>query len=257
MYAGFRSAPCEGERWRCAARRRDRRETEKHVGPDDCGIRGDQLTLIVPDNHLGLAIAERIDERDLIAHHVEREERRGVRLPGFVPANRAAKPAAVRSDHVIASVRDRRHDLAPAVAQVRKTVEQQHQGPALRSRCDHVHGESIDVRHQARSDSGRKGVVAVRRQLLERRHCRDLRPCGGRERHASERRSTHEKVASRESGRCLAFHVSSWRDLHPHAQRARSTLLSPVRRTPAPASFRTDRNPPCRLSPRLLAAPRC
>ena len=91
-------------------------------------------------------------------------------------------------------------------------MEQQYERPPLRPCLEHVDGEAIDVRHEPRFDARGKRVVAVRRQLLEGRHCRDLRRCsGGRDRHASERRSAREKLASRESGRRRAFHVASLR----------------------------------------------
>ena len=174
MYAGCSIRAREGERWRRSALSRNRRQAEKHVGANDGGIRGHELTLIVPDDELRLPIPERIDERDLIAHHVERQERRGIRVEGSVPANRAPIPAAVRRDHVVTRVGDRRHHFAPAVGQVRKPVEQQYERPPLRPCLEHVDGEAVDVRHEPRCDARGKRVVAVRRQLLEGRHCRDL-----------------------------------------------------------------------------------
>ena len=236
----FSFRACERERWRCAARRRNRRQAEKHVGSNDGGIRGNELTLIVPDDELRLPVAERIDERDLVAHHVERQERRGIRVPGSVPANRAPIPAAVRRDHVVTRVCERRHHFAPAVAQVRKPMEQQYERPPLRPCLEHVDGEAVDVRHEPRCDARGKRVVAVRRQLLEGRHCRDLRRCsGGRDRHASERRSAREKLASRESGRRRAFHVASLRFIGlrvaPSTNGDQDEERSPERRTPCGA----------------------
>ena len=203
--------PAKGNDGGCAARRRHRRQAKKHVRANDGGIRGNELTLIVPDDELRLPVAEGIHERDLVAHHVEGQERRGIRVPGSVPANRAPVPAAVRRDRVVTRVGERRHHFAPAVAQVRKPMEQQNERPPLRPRLEHVDGEAVDVRHEPRFDAHGKRVVAVRRQLLEGRHGRDLRRrSGGGDRRASDRRSAREKLASRESGRRRAFHMASY-----------------------------------------------
>jgi hypothetical protein len=122
---------------------RHRRQAEKHVRTNDGGIRGHELTLIVFDDELRLSVAERIDERDLIAHHVERLERRGIRAPGSVPANRAPIPSAVRRDDVVPGVGERRHHFAPAVGQVRKAMKQQCQRPSVRPCLEHVDGVVI------------------------------------------------------------------------------------------------------------------
>src|SRR5262249_58678562 len=55
----------ERERWRCGALPGHRRQAEKHIGTNDGGIRGHELTLIVPDDQLRFSVAERVDERDL------------------------------------------------------------------------------------------------------------------------------------------------------------------------------------------------
>src|SRR5206468_696241 len=52
------------------------------------------------------------------------------RVPGIVPAHGAAKATAVRGNHVIARGGEGRHHLAPAITQVWKTVNQEHQRPA-------------------------------------------------------------------------------------------------------------------------------
>ena len=75
-------------------------------------------------HHCGLAIAERVDKRDLVAQHVDRKERQRIRVERVVPAGGAAKATTVRSDRIVARGGQGRHHLAPAVGEVGKTVKQ-------------------------------------------------------------------------------------------------------------------------------------
>jgi len=78
--------------------------------------------------------------------------------PGFVallPARGAAIAALIGCDHVKARLGQRQHHLAPAVGQLRKTVQQQH---ARAPRCieagfEHVHGQAVAVVDLARADA--------------------------------------------------------------------------------------------------------
>ena len=78
------------------------------------------------------AVAERIDEPDGVAHHVENAEGIGIGVIGVVPAGGAPVAALVGGDDVITRRRQRQHHLAPAIGQLREAVQQQHGGPARR-----------------------------------------------------------------------------------------------------------------------------
>ena len=191
----------ERERWRPAETSADEREAGKHVGPDKCAQGGHERALVVAHHHRGTAIAERIDQRDLVAHHVEREKRLGISVPGIVPAGGAAKAATVRGDHIITRGGHGRHHLAPAIGKVRKTMKHQHQRPARRLKAclQDVHRQAIDVRDETRPDSGRKRAVAIGRQAAKIRiRDRRSRRRGGSECQDANTRGRRKKPAPRE-----------------------------------------------------------
>src|SRR5262249_16860689 len=80
-----------------------------------------------------------------------------------VPAGGSAIAALVRSDHVITGLRDRQHDLAPAVCKLGKSMEQEHAGTAfvLEAGFEDVNRESVDVLHEPRADAGGQRVRAI------------------------------------------------------------------------------------------------
>jgi hypothetical protein len=92
----------ERKRWRSAETSADERETRKHVGTNQRAEARHQRALVVPHHHGGAAIAERRDERDLVAQQIEREKWKGICIPGIVPAGGAAEPAAIRGDRIVA-----------------------------------------------------------------------------------------------------------------------------------------------------------
>ena len=194
----------EREQRRSAETPADEREAGKHVGPDERAIGGQKRALVMPHHHRGAAIAERGDERDLVAHQVEHEKRLGIRVPGIVPADGAAKAATVRGDRIITRGGQGRHHLAPAISEVGKTMKQQHQRPArrLEARLQDVHGQAVDVRDETRPDSGGKRAVAIGRQAAKIR-TRDRRPRrrGGSECQAADTRGRRKKRAPRQPER--------------------------------------------------------
>ncbi|HEX4708554.1 MAG TPA: hypothetical protein VH229_12585, partial [Candidatus Udaeobacter sp.] len=89
----------EWERWRPAETETPyEREAGKHVGPDQCAIAGHERALVVSHHHRCVAVAERRDERNLVAQQIESKKGVGVRIPGIVPAGRAAKPTTIGGD---------------------------------------------------------------------------------------------------------------------------------------------------------------
>ena len=98
VYAGFRSVPANGNDGAAppsdATVVRRRNMSGRTMG----GISGHQLALIVPDDELRLAFSERKDERDLVAHRVERQERRGTASQDLSqPTVRPYPPQSARS----------------------------------------------------------------------------------------------------------------------------------------------------------------
>ncbi len=194
----------ERERRRPAESPADKREAGKYVGPDEGAISGHERTLVVPHHHCGAAIAERIDQRDLVPQQVEHEKRLGIRVPGIVPAGGAAKAATVRGDHIITRGGHGRHHLAPAVSEVRKTMKHQHQRPArrLEARLEDVHGQAVDVGDETRPDSGGKCAIAIGRHAAEIRiHDGRPRRRGASQGERSDTRGRRKKRAPRNSER--------------------------------------------------------
>ena len=118
----------------------------------------------MPGDHRDGAMAERVHERDRVAHHVENPERIGIGVVRAVPAGRASVAALVGGDHVVARRRERQHHLAPAVRELWKAVQQEDRGTPrpFESGLEDIHGEAVHVRDRARANAGRNRAVAVR-----------------------------------------------------------------------------------------------
>ena len=84
--------------------------------------RRNQRAGIMSDDHRDLAVAQRIDEPDRIAHHVQYTELIWIAVIGIVPTGRAPVTALVRRDDVIARLRERQHHVAPAVRELGKPM---------------------------------------------------------------------------------------------------------------------------------------
>ena len=78
------------------------------------------------DHHRDRAMSQRVDQRHHVAHAIERRERRQVLIERDVGAAAAAVAALVGGDDVVARLRQRQHHVAPAIAELREPVDQQH-----------------------------------------------------------------------------------------------------------------------------------
>ena len=119
---------------RALERRAHDRDGTEDVGSDECRPGRDGRSRIVPHHHRHGAVAERVDERHGVSHHVEDAERIGIGVIRIVPARGAAVAALVGRDHVIARGCQRQHHLAPAVGKLREAMQKQHGRPAAASR---------------------------------------------------------------------------------------------------------------------------
>ncbi len=194
----------ERERWRTGERRAHQHHGAEHVRPDQRAPGRDRRAGIVPHHGRNRAVAEREHEPHRIAHHVERTERIGIGIVGIVPSRGAPVTALVGRDHVVAGRGQRRHHLTPAVGELRKTVQQQHDRPvaSLVARFQDMHGEAVHPRHHAGTDAGRQRAVAVRSEARgvrvhdgRRRRARRHRHCAG-----SHRRRGRDEAPSRQLG---------------------------------------------------------
>jgi hypothetical protein len=151
----------ERQRRRPCERRAHQRHRPEHVGPHQRAPCRDRAAEIMPDYGISASVAERRQQAERVARQIEQPERTEVTVIAGVPAGGAAIAALVRRDHVIAGRRQRRHHLAPAIGQFRKTVQQQHARPAFgfEASLQHMHAQAVDVFHEARADAGRERDV--------------------------------------------------------------------------------------------------
>src|SRR5262245_48469446 len=112
------------------------------------------------------AIAERIDEAHGVPDHVDVAEGIAIGVIVVVPAGGTAVTALIRRDHVIAGGCERQYHLAPAIGELRETVQQQQQWAScgLETRLQHVHLEAIVVVDVTGADAGGQCVIAIRRK---------------------------------------------------------------------------------------------
>ena len=101
-------------------------------------------------------MARREQHADRVAQQVHEAEAGEVAVVVGVPASGAAVAALVGRDRVVARGRERRKDLAPAVSDLGKAVQQQDRGPAGRlvAGLEQVDVEAVDAGNNAGANAG-------------------------------------------------------------------------------------------------------
>ena len=117
----------------------------------------------MPDHRGHRAVAQRPYEPQRVSDHVEDAEGAEVAVVVAVPARGAPVASLVGGDHVKPGRRDRQHHLPPAVRELREAVQEQDAWPvpALEARLQDVHRETVDVVHEAGTDSGRENGLII------------------------------------------------------------------------------------------------
>ena len=82
------------------------------------------------DDRRGFAITERGDEPQHIAHAVQQPERPEIIVVIGAPSGRPAIAAQIRRNGVKPGFGEGRHDLAPGIGDLRKSVQQDNERPA-------------------------------------------------------------------------------------------------------------------------------
>ncbi len=105
----------------------------------------------MPDHHRYRAVAKRVDQPDGVARHVENAKRVRIGVVGIVPANGTAISALIGGDHVIPGGRQRRHHLAPAIGELRETMQEQDRRSARRfeTSLQNMHRHAVHIRDLA------------------------------------------------------------------------------------------------------------
>ena len=121
----------------------------------------------MPDHRRRLAVAERGDEAERVAHRVERVERAEVVVVIGAPAGGAAIAAQIGGDDVKAGSGERPHHLAPGIGELREPVQQQDAGPAggLVPGFEDVDAQPVDPLDKTRADAGRQHGGIPRRKF--------------------------------------------------------------------------------------------
>jgi len=151
-------------RGRPAERRTHQDHRAEHIGPHQGAPRRHRRAEVMADHPRDAALAQGPDQPERIADQVGEPElvERGVEAR--LPAGGPAIAALVRCHHVVSGLRQRQHQLAPAVGQFGKAVQQQHaRAPGqLEAGLQHMHRQAIAVVDLARADARRQ------RQRIER-----------------------------------------------------------------------------------------
>jgi hypothetical protein len=165
--SGHRDHRIERQTRRPGEGRAHHHDGAEDVGPRERAPRRDRRPEVVPDDAGHLAVAQHADERQHVAHAVQRRERREVVVEADVGAAAPAVAALVGSDDMEARIRERQHDLAPAVGELGKSVHEQdgRAARAIEAGLEHVHVHAVDARVDARANAGRQGAVAERRHV--------------------------------------------------------------------------------------------
>ena len=122
-------------------------------------------------DHTGdLAVTERPDHAERIAHGVEQAKAAQVAVICAVPAGCAAVAAQVGGHDVEAGSGEWRHDLAPGIGELREAVQQQDQGAArgFMAGFEDVDAQEVDVVEDARPDAGREHSGVERAGVVHR-----------------------------------------------------------------------------------------
>src|SRR6185437_16819083 len=108
---------------------------------------GDGRAEIMAYHGGGLAVAERRDEGERVAHQIEQAEGAEIAVIGAVPAGGAAIAALVRGDDAIAGGGERRHRLAPAIGELGEAVQEEDERTisAFVAGLGDMHGEAGDA----------------------------------------------------------------------------------------------------------------
>jgi hypothetical protein len=126
----------------------------EHVRPDQCAAARDRRAEVVPYDRCYRSVAERRYQRQGIPHDIEKTERADIAVVVTIPARGLAVAPLVGRDHMVARRRQRQHNFAPAVRELREAMEEQDTGavPSLEAGFEHVHRETVDVFHEPGAD---------------------------------------------------------------------------------------------------------
>ena len=144
---------------RCA----HQRHPAEDVRADEDRPCGDHRAEIVTGQQRDFGAAERVQQPHDVAHEVEQPIGREVAVVVRVPARGAPVAALIRRDDVEARLRERRHDVPPAIGQLGKPVQEHSTGsvPLRETGFEEVHPEPVAVRLHARTNAGRQGRPPV------------------------------------------------------------------------------------------------
>ena len=122
---------------------------------------------IVADHRRDLAVAERRDQAQRVAHRVEHAERGEIVVVIGAPAGGAAVAALIGRDDVKPGLGQRHHDLAPGIGDLGKAVQQQQARPAglVEAGFEDVHVEAVDPVDKAGADAGGQHRAVKRSQF--------------------------------------------------------------------------------------------
>jgi hypothetical protein len=100
-------------------------------------------------------VAERVQNADHVAQQIQKAEAREIGVVARVPTGGAPVAALVGSDRVITRCGQRRQDLAPAIGELGKAVQQQDRRPAgpLEAGLEDVDIQAVDVGQLAGADA--------------------------------------------------------------------------------------------------------
>ena len=108
----------------------------------------------MPYDRCHRSVAEPRDQRQSIPHEIEKTKRADIAVVITIPARGLAIAPLVGRDHMVPRRRQRQHDVAPAVGELREAMEEQDTGPvlSLEAGFEHVHRETVDVFHEPGAD---------------------------------------------------------------------------------------------------------
>ncbi len=143
---------------RARKRRAHQCKPAEDVGADHGRPGRNRRAVVVAGQQRNLPVAERVQQSHDVAHQIEQPVGREFGAVVRVPAGRPPVAALVGRDHMVARLRQRRHDAPPAIGQFRKPVQQQGAGPArlLETGFEKMHVEPVAIRRHARTDAGRQ-----------------------------------------------------------------------------------------------------
>ena len=105
--------------------------------------------------HLGST--QRRHQAQRVAHIIQRAEFGEIGIKARGPAGGAAIAALVGRDDVVARSRQRQHDLAPGIGDLREAMQQQQQRPAGLAGLEQVHHQAPTIVEETGADAVRQG----------------------------------------------------------------------------------------------------